>query len=164
MLDRENLDVRWNASDALRYASRMTDSRGRAHERPAGIVEYRLPGDWQVLAGRTDAANDYLSLELAGPRDLWFHIRGMPGGHVVLRVPEGLAPDRATEELAAAIAAYHSKARSAGTVAVSCTEGRNVSKPRGTKPGTVTIRKERVLKVWPLSDEVAAGWRSDKRG
>jgi len=112
----------------------------------AGIVEYRLPGDWLVLAGRTDAANDHLSLQLAGPGDLWFHIRGMPGGHVVLRVPEGRVPDRATEELAAGIAAYHSKARSAGTVAVSCTEGRNVSKPRGSKPGTVTIRKERVLK------------------
>ena len=141
----------------------MTDLERRARERPAGIVEYRLPGDWLVLAGRTDAANEYLSLELAGPGDLWFHIRGMPGGHVLLRVPEGRAPDRATEELAASIAAYHSKARSAGTVAVSCTEGRNVSKPRGSKPGTVTIRKERVLKVRPLSEEAAAGWRSGER-
>lgn len=141
----------------------MTDSGRRARERPAGIVEYRLPGDWQVLAGRTDAANDYLSLELAGARDLWFHIRGMPGGHVILRVPEGASPDRATEELAASIAAFHSKARSAGTVAVSCTEGRNVSKPPGSKPGTVTIRKERVLKVRPLTEPAAAGWRRDER-
>src|SRR5262245_22174200 len=138
----------------------MTDSGRRARERPAGIVEYRLPGDWLVLAGRTDAANDYLSLELAGPRDLWFHIRGMPGGHVVLRVPAGMAPDRAIEDLAARLAPYHSKARSAGTVAVSCTEGRNLSKPRGSKPGTVSIRRERVLKVRPLSEEAVAGWRS----
>ena len=138
----------------------MTDSGRRGPDRPAGIVEYRLPGDWQVLAGRTDAANEYLSLQLAGQRDLWFHIRGMPGGHVVLRVPEGARPERATEELAAAIAAFHSKARSAGIVAVSCTEGRNVSKPAGAKPGTVTITKERVLKVRPLSEEAAAALRS----
>jgi predicted ribosome quality control (RQC) complex YloA/Tae2 family protein len=138
----------------------MTGSGGRGPDRPAGIVEYRLPGDWQVLAGRTDAANEYLSLRLAGQRDLWFHIRGMPGGHVVLRVPEGARPDRATEELAAAIAAFHSKARSAGIVAVSCTEGRNVSKPAGAKPGTVTITRERVLKVRPLSEEAAAALRS----
>ena len=125
-------------------------------DHPAGIVEYVLPGDWRVLAGRTDAANDYLSLELARPGDLWFHIRGLPGSHVVLRVPSGETPDRATRELAAAIAAYHSKARSAGTVAVSCTEARHVSKPRGAKAGTVTIRKETVLKVRPLSEEAVA--------
>ncbi len=102
-----------------------------------------------MLAGRTDAANDQLSLRLARPGDLWFHIRGMPGSHVVLRVPPGETPDRATRELAAGIAAYHSKARTAGTVAVSCTEARHVSKPRGAPPGTVTIRKESVLKVRP---------------
>jgi predicted ribosome quality control (RQC) complex YloA/Tae2 family protein len=137
----------------------MTDPEQRRPDRPAGIVEYRLPGDWQVLAGRTDAANEYLSLRLARQRDLWFHIRGMPGGHVVLRVPEGAEPDRATEELAAAIAAFHSKARTAGTVAVSCTEGRNVSKPAGAKPGTVTIAKERVLKVRPLTEAAATALR-----
>jgi predicted ribosome quality control (RQC) complex YloA/Tae2 family protein len=131
-------------------------------DHPAGIVEYVLPGDWRVLAGRTDAANDYLSLKLARPGDLWFHIRGMPGSHVILRVPLGQTPDRTTEELAAAIAAYHSKARSAGTVAVSCTEARYVSKPPGAKPGTVTIRKETVLKVRPLSDAALAALQPDR--
>jgi predicted ribosome quality control (RQC) complex YloA/Tae2 family protein len=137
----------------------MTDAERRGPDRPTGIIEYRLPGDWQVLAGRTDAANEYLSLRLARQRDLWLHIRGMPGAHVVLRVPEGMRPDRATEELAAAIAAFHSKARTAGTVAVSCTEGRNVSKPSGAKAGTVSITRERVLKVRPLTDAAAAALR-----
>ena len=124
------------------------------------LVEYVLPDDWQVLAGRTDAANDYLSLRLARPNDLWFHIRGMPGSHVLLRVPPGVTPPRTTLELTAAIAAFHSKARQAGTVAVSCTEARHVSKPRGAKPGTVTIRKEIILKVRPLSETVIASYRS----
>src|SRR5690349_18544844 len=137
----------------------MAEPERRGADRPAGIVEYRLPGDWQVLAGRTDAANEYLSLRLARQRDLWFHIRGMPGGHVVLRVPEGARPDRATEALAGAIAAFHSKARTAGTVAVSCTEGRNVSRPPGAKPGTVSITRERVLKVRPLNEAAAAALR-----
>ena len=128
-----------------------SDSAGERRDRPEGVTEYRLPGDWQVLAGRTDTANDYLSVTLARPNDLWFHIWGMPGSHVVLRVPEGAKPDRATRELAAAIAAYHSKAREAGTVAVSCAEARHVSKPPGAKPGTVTVRKEGVLKVRPLT-------------
>lgn len=125
------------------------------------VVRYLLPGDWEVLAGRTDAANDYLSLTLARPSDLWFHIRGMPGSHVVLRVPEGARPERAIQELAASIAAYHSKARGAGTVAVSVTEARHVSKPGGAKPGTVTIRKEGVLKVRPLTEEAARRLRTE---
>jgi predicted ribosome quality control (RQC) complex YloA/Tae2 family protein len=142
----------------------MAEPERSGADRPAGIVEYRLPGDWQVLAGRTDAANEYLSLRLARQRDLWFHIRGMPGGHVVLRVPEGARPDRATEELAAAIAAFPSKARTAGTVAVSCTEGRNVSKPPGAKPGTVSIPWERVLMVRPLPAAAAAALRQPEAG
>lgn len=123
------------------------------------ITEYALPGGWEVLAGRTEAANDRLSLRLARPGDLWFHIRGMPGSHVVLRVPLEAAPDRATQELAAAVAAFHSKARGAGTVAVSCTDARHVSKPRGAPPGTVTIKKESVLKVRPLTEAAAAALR-----
>ena len=52
-----------------------------------------------------------------------------------------------------AIAAWHSKKREAKQVAVSCTRGRYVTKPRGAKPGTVEIRKEKVLKVRPAIPE-----------
>lgn len=73
----------------------------------------------------------------------------MPGSHVVLQAPEGVEADRRTLEQAAAITAYHSKARTAGVVPVSCIRARYVSKPRGAKPGTVEIRKETVLKIRP---------------
>jgi predicted ribosome quality control (RQC) complex YloA/Tae2 family protein len=129
----------------------------------ADLFAYTLPGGWVVLVGRSERANDHLSLKLARPGDLWFHIRGMPGSHVVLQVPGELQPDRATQELAAAIAAYHSKARHAGTVAVSCTEARHVSKPRGAKPGSVAIRKETTIKVRPITDETAVALREPAR-
>lgn len=102
-----------------------------------------------MLAGRTDADNDRLSTRLARPGDLWFHVRGMPGSHVVLQGREGAEPDRETVRAAAAIAAWHSKAREGGVVSVSCTEARFVRKPRGAKPGTVEIRQETALKVRP---------------
>ncbi len=113
------------------------------------VFEYVLPGDWIVLAGKTDADNDQLSLKAAKPNDWWFHVRGMPGSHVILRAKADEEPDRDTLKKAAAIAAYHSKARNGGVVAVSCTRASYVSKPRGAKPGTVSIRKETVLKVKP---------------
>lgn len=116
----------------------------------ASLRCYELSDGWEVLAGRTDADNDRLSLKIAKPDDWWFHVRGMPGSHVVLRSEfSGASPDRATLEAAAAVAAWHSKARSGGVTPVSCTQARNVSKPRGAKPGTVSIRKEKVLKVRP---------------
>jgi predicted ribosome quality control (RQC) complex YloA/Tae2 family protein len=123
----------------------------KAERRPPQpqMFEYELPGEWTVLAGKTDADNDRLSLKIARPNDWWFHVRGMPGSHVILRAKEGEEPDRDTLKRAAAIAAWHSKARNGGMVAVSCTQARYVSKPRGAKPGTVSIRKESVLKVRP---------------
>ena len=113
------------------------------------LHEYRLPDDWIVLAGRTDADNDHLSIRTAAPGDWWFHVRGVPGSHVVLRARPDREPDRDTLRQAAAIAAYHSKARNAGIVPVACTQARYVTKPRGAKLGTVQIRKETILKVRP---------------
>jgi predicted ribosome quality control (RQC) complex YloA/Tae2 family protein len=124
-----------------------TEDKNRPPE--PSVYEYHLPGDWTVLAGKSDADNDLLSLKTARPADYWFHVRGMAGSHVVLRAEKNRQPDRKTLEAAAAVAAWHSKARSGGTVPVAYTLARFVSKPRGAKPGTVSIRKEKILKVRP---------------
>nr|MEE4267737.1 NFACT RNA binding domain-containing protein [Candidatus Krumholzibacteria bacterium] len=113
------------------------------------IWRYILPGGWVVLAGKNDQDNDQLSLKVAKANDYWFHVKGMPGSHVLLQVPAGEEPDNTTIKEAAAVAAWHSKKREAKQVAVSCTRARYVTKPRGAKPGTVEIRKEKVLKVRP---------------
>ncbi len=120
---------------------------------PPRLYAYTLADGWKVLAGRTDADNDHLSLRIARPNDWWFHVRGMPGSHVLLQVEGGQEPSKAVLRQAAAVAAYHSKARTGGTVAVSATRARFVSKPRGAKPGTVQIRKETVFKVRPALPE-----------
>jgi predicted ribosome quality control (RQC) complex YloA/Tae2 family protein len=117
------------------------------------VWAYQLPGGHQVLAGKTDADNDRLSLTVAGPGDWWFHVRGMSGSHVVLIAAPGRPPDRQILNQAAAIAAYHSKARKGGVVSVSGTLARYVTKPRGAKPGSVQIRKERIFKVRPALPE-----------
>jgi len=125
----------------------------RYRPEPPRVWVYTLPGGHRVMAGKTDADNDRLSLKVAGPNDWWFHVRGMPGSHVVLVAAEDQVPDRNTLNQAAAIAAYHSKARGGGVVGVSGTLARHVTKPRGAKPGTVQIRKERIFKVRPALPE-----------
>ena len=113
------------------------------------IISYELPGGWTVFAGATDADNDYLSTELARPNDWWFHADKVPGSHVILRAKTDAEPSRDTLKQAAAVAAYHSKARQAGSVPVHCTRARYVSKPRGVKTGTVNVSRGSVLKVRP---------------
>ena len=122
-------------------------------KKPSRAFEYLLEEGWTVFAGRTDSDNERLTFEVARPSDFWFHVRGMPGSHAILQGPEGVEPSRALLQRAAAIAAYHSKARSAGVVPVSCTRARDVTKPRGAPAGTVAIRRERVLKVRPSLGE-----------
>ena len=114
---------------------------------------YELPGGFEVLAGKTDADNDILSLRTAKPNNLWFHAHGLPGSHVILRHPDGDKPDNTTIKTAASIAAWHSKARNAGTVPVSYTEAKHVGKPRGAKPGSVNIKREKTIKVRPALPE-----------
>lgn len=118
-----------------------------------GVHAYELPGGWHVWAGKSARDNDKLSLRVARNDDWWFHLRGSPGSHVVLFVRDGIQPDKATLEQAAAIAAYHSKQRNGGRVGVTGTRARFVSKPRGAKAGLVSIRKETVFKVRPSIPE-----------
>lgn len=118
---------------------------------------YDLPNGWHVLAGRTDRDNELLSLKLAAPGDLWFHVRGQPGSHVLLRGPEGEEADRETVRAAASVAAWHSKARKAGKVPVSCTKACHVTKARGAPAGTVHIKREKVIQVRPGLPDPGSG-------
>ena len=113
--------------------------------------KYDLGGGWEAWAGKTAEDNDLLSLRVAAQEDFWFHICGMPGSHVILKAVSDDAgePTRELREKAAAVAAYHSKARNAGNVAVSCTKAKFVSKPKGAHAGLVEIRQETNLKVKP---------------
>jgi predicted ribosome quality control (RQC) complex YloA/Tae2 family protein len=113
------------------------------------IIRYELPGGWTVLVGGSAATNDLLSTELAAPADWWLHVDGMPGSHVILRGRDDAAAGRETLRQAAAVAAYHSKARSNATVGVLVTRARYVSKPRAAKPGTVSVARGRVMRVRP---------------
>ena len=115
----------------------------------ARIIQYELPGAWTLLVGATDADNDHLSTTLAAPEDWWLHAEGIPGSHVILREKPGEEPGRDTLRQGAAVAAYHSKARGAGTARVYCTKARYVTKPRGAKVGTVKVARGKVLKVHP---------------
>jgi predicted ribosome quality control (RQC) complex YloA/Tae2 family protein len=105
---------------------------------------------FEVLVGKGDAENDALTFRVAEPHDFWLHVAGPAGSHVVVRNPERLeALPRPVLEEAAALAAWHSKARgSRGKVEVHVCRAADVSKPRGFAPGQVLLRRWDSVKVY----------------
>jgi len=103
----------------------------------------------EIWVGRNNRQNDYLTLKLAAPMDLWLHTKEIPGSHVILRVPPGReVPERALHE-AAALAAYHSRGRDSAAVPVDYTARKHVRKPSGAKPGMVIYEHQKTLWVTP---------------
>lgn len=108
-----------------------------------GMKEEKLPplryvsdDGFTIYCGRNNLQNDRLTLKDSRKSDVWFHTQKIPGSHVVVVAQGQAVPDRTLEQ-AAVIAAYHSKGRGAGKVAVDYTEIRNVWKHPSGKPGLV---------------------------
>ena len=111
---------------------------------------------WDVLIGRSNEGNDYLTHKLARPEDYWFHVHGAAGSHVVLRRGKGKdEPSKQTIQEVAAWAAFYSQARTAGKVPVIFTRKKYVRKPRGSKPGLAVCEREKSVMVRPSEPEIS---------
>lgn len=106
---------------------------------------YQTPQGFDVLIGRNNRQNDYLTFRLANEYDLWFHTQEIPGSHVLLRLKPGAVPDDQDLQFTADLAAYYSRAREGDRVPVIYTEPRHVYKPKGAKPGMVIYKQEKVI-------------------
>lgn len=105
---------------------------------------------FEVLVGRGAEDNDYLTFQVAEPRDLWLHVAGgTAGSHVVVRNPEGVEVPSEVVEVAAAAAAWYSKSRGAAKTEVHYCRASEVSKPRGAPAGLVQLAKWKSVKVKP---------------
>ncbi len=113
------------------------------------------PGGFQLWWGKSSRTNDYVSRELTGPEDLWFHAHRQPGCHLVLKRGGGREVPEEDQLFAAAIAAGYSRGRNEGKVEVMVTEGKCVRQPKGARPGLVTVERYRTLLVVPqrVADE-----------
>ena len=109
---------------------------------------------FEAWIGRSARENDQLTFHYARKHDLWLHAHGVPGAHVILRLPgRNCMPDRKLLERAASLAAYFSKARGSSVVPVVVVPRKYVRKPRGADPGVVVFEREEVLLVEPRPPE-----------
>jgi predicted ribosome quality control (RQC) complex YloA/Tae2 family protein len=104
----------------------------------------------EVLVGRNNRENDYLTFKLARPDDLWFHAQDVPGSHVLLRRKDKRTePSSLDIREAAQVAAYYSKARAEKKAAVVYTKAKYVRKPKKGKPGLALVEREKSIVVQP---------------
>jgi predicted ribosome quality control (RQC) complex YloA/Tae2 family protein len=126
------------------------------------IRKYAAPSGKEVLVGRNSRGNEAVSLSIGKDQDVWFHVRGAPGAHVILRQQPGQEASDEDLQYAADLAAFHSKLRTGGKVDVSFTSPKFVRKPSGGRLGMVTIDKEKVMLGMPDASEAAEEEAKDR--
>ncbi len=132
-----------------------TPKRAQGKGRPAipSALEprrYKTSEGWEVWIGKSNLGNDHLTHRLARPEDVWMHVHGSPGSHVVLRRGKGPnEPSKATLTEVAGWAAFYSQARNAGTVPVTVTEKKFVRKPRKAPAGLAEVTRSKTVFARP---------------
>ncbi|MCK4536006.1 MAG: NFACT family protein, partial [Desulfuromonadales bacterium] len=118
---------------------------------PAQQLEAVSPSGYQLVWGRNPRENDRISRHLAAPDDLWFHAHNLPGCHLVLR-RAGRSGDIPEEDIlyAASLAAGYSRGRNDSRVEVIVALAKDVRKPKGARPGLVTVDSFRTMAVEPI--------------
>ena len=91
---------------------------------------------YHMYVGKNNIQNEELTFHFANGNDWWFHAKGCPGSHVIVKTGGDELPDRTFEE-AGKLAAYYSKNRGNEKVEVDYIEKKHVKKPSGGKPGFV---------------------------
>ena len=138
-----------------RQSGLLSAAADRYVKKPQNIVsaphETLSPSGFKILWGRNNKQNDYLTSKVLKATDLWLHAYQCPGAHVVLKAASSFEAVPVEDLLyAAALAAGYSRARQDNKVEVMIAEPKQVLKPKGARPGLVTVRQYKTLIVAPL--------------
>ena len=116
------------------YASRMKNYSASKSQAPKPL-KFKTSSGYTVLCGENNKQNDYITTKLSSKLDWWFHVKNLPGSHVLMQ-SNGEEPSEKDFTEAAEIAAYYSKAEG-DNIAVDYTQIKHIKKPSGSKPGFV---------------------------
>ncbi|GAW93943.1 Rqc2 family fibronectin-binding protein [Calderihabitans maritimus] len=149
--DEEHLEEIRGELVATGYLKKQPSPKKEKEKTPApnAPLSFLSSDGLEILVGKNNRQNDFLTFKLAGGNDMWLHVKDYPGSHVIIKTPfTQNIPSRTLEE-AAQLAAFYSKARHAPKVAVDYTQRKNVRKPKGAKPGMVLYEAYKTILVTP---------------
>lgn len=119
--------------------SRGPGNKGKQMKKPkvtSKPFHYVSSDGYHLYVGKNNFQNDELTFHFATGADWWFHAKGIPGSHVIVKSQGEEIPDRVFEE-AGNLAAYYSKGRDSEKVEIDYVERKQIKKPNGAKPGFV---------------------------
>ena len=155
-----SLDIAVSEDDLTQIKEELIQC-GYMKKRPAGKKEkikskpfhYLSSDGHHMYVGKNNFQNDELTFKFAAGNDWWFHAKGIPGSHVVVKTNGDELADRTFEE-AGRLAAYYSKGRENEKVEIDYLEKKNVKKPNGSKPGFVVYYTNYSLVAAPDISEI----------
>ena len=139
------LDIALEEEDLVQIKEELISSGYIRRKGPAGKrvkitsrpFHYMSSDGFDIYIGKNNLQNEDLSFKLATGNDWWFHAKGRPGSHVIVKCgPDGEMPDKTFEE-AGRLAAFYSSGKTAPKVEIDYTQKKNLRKPSGSKPGFV---------------------------
>lgn len=113
--------------------------RGPGNKKPkitSRPYHYLSSDGFHMYVGKNNYQNEEVTFKIAGGGDWWFHAKGVPGSHVVVKSEGRELPDQTFEE-AGALAAYYSKGRGNEKVEIDYIQRKHVKKAAGGAPGFV---------------------------
>jgi predicted ribosome quality control (RQC) complex YloA/Tae2 family protein len=106
---------------------------------------YRTAEGLEVWVGKSDEGNDYLTTRLSRGNDLFFHLNGFPGSHVVLRTEGRTDPPSESMLAACELAVHFSKMKNATRADVHVAYVKDIKKPKGVKRGLVYVSRGKTI-------------------
>ncbi len=127
--------------------------RKKKKETLPAITVLQFDENTQILFGKNNLQNDYLTFKLAKKDAIWMHAKDYHGAHVIITHPN---PTEEMIRLGAHIAAYYSKGRYSSSVPVNWCPVRNLKKVPGSKPGFVSLTSYKTIYIDPEYKEIEA--------
>lgn len=130
---------------------RRHDVKGKKQKIVSKPLHFVSNDGFDIYVGKNNYQNEEITFKIASGSDWWFHAKGIPGSHVIVKCGQQELPDRTFEE-AAALAAWYSKGRDSDKVEVDYIQRRHVKKTAGGPPGFVIYHTNWSMMVHPRPD------------
>ncbi len=150
-----SLDIALSADDLVQIKDELIEygfikkgKSGKKQKVKSKPFHYVSSDGFDMYVGKNNYQNDELTFKFATGNDWWFHAKGMPGSHVIVKSENKELPDRTFEE-AGKLAGYYSKGKNADKVEIDYLQKKNVKKPNGSAPGFVVYYTNYSLTTHP---------------
>ncbi len=131
------------------YIKRHTGGKNTKKQKLTSPPLHYISSDgYHMYVGKNNLQNEELTFKFASGGDWWFHAKGIPGSHVIVKAGGEELPDRTFEE-AARLAAYYSKNRNSEKVEIDYIQRKHVKKPSAGKPGFVIYHTNYSMMISP---------------